>query len=499
MPNIKKDDFLWKIDRHNGGIAEDSRIDRKGSYRLLLGADVRRDSGLIYLAKKTAQHDDGNDIDQLIKWIDFNPANNDVYYYGGTKIYKEASGTYSVARTLSSGTPDGEGLAHFNGKLYYRWDDKLGHFDYSLTWTDSWQTGLEVVSFSPMCRFKNYLLVGHGRYVGTVDDLGTWDADRLKLPPNYVVRSIFTVGSFAAILATYGSSISGSEDGMCFLWGGTKETYDDYFPIDGNPHAGIAKKNKLIIIAGTQPSIIESLGGVGEVVSTIPRVNAGETAEVYPGAIELYDKMVHFGISDGTATDVLRVVYNWGAKNSRFGDILNPEYPTSFAAIQTNLNNVKGTQLQITAVRKIGTTLRFAWKNGSTYGIDYIDNTKYQPTAIARTLAFDRESPYLKNASKLFVDFGNKLAANESVVAKISGDPYGDPDFSNSSTTELYPVLSKTQDTDNARTLEYPLTEEPGKILSRDLHIELQLRGNGDTSPTIKRVWTKFEELDDTL
>lgn len=487
MARSKDTKYYWKQDRHGGGEAEDSRIDGDGAYRYLQGCDIRSDSGLLKVARKpVAENISAITVAAPIKWIEINPSNNDVYMYGGTKIFKESGGTYSTARTLSSGTPNGEGLQHFNGKLYYRWDDKLGHFDYSSTWTDSWQTGLEVVDFSPMCRFKNYLLVGHGRYVGVVDDLGTWDADRLVLPPNYVVRSIFRAGSFAVILATYGSSLFNSEEGMAFLWDGVSQQYNSFFPIDGNPHCGIYHHNKILIVAGQHPELIESLGGVGQVVKSIPNIGDGKTAEVWPGAIDIWQKLVHFGISDGTSSTVLRMVRSWGARNARFAEVLNPEYPVSTGTLT-------GTGLQITALKRIGTTIRYAWKDGSSYGIDEIDTTQYQATAKVRTLAFDNVSPFEKIAFKVFVELAGALKENESVTVKINGDPYDDPTFAGGAT------VTQTENTEGARELEFPLTANAQEVRSRDVHLEIALNSATTTAPAMKRFWVELEDQDDTL
>lgn len=487
MARDKDPKYYWKQDRHGGGEAEDARIDGEGAYRYVVGADIRRDSGVLYVAKKPVAEDiSAITVDAPIKWFEINPSNNDVYMYGGTKIFKESGGTYSLARTLSSGTPNGEGLQHFNGKLYYRWDDKLGHFDYASTWTDSWQTGLEVVDFSPMCRFKNYLLVGHGRYVGVVDDLGTWDADRIVLPPNYVVRSIFRAGSLAVILADYGSSIFNSEEGMAFLWDGTSQQYNAFFPIDGNPHAGIYHHNKIIIIAGQQPDIIESLGGIGQVVKSIPNVGDGKTAEVWPGAIDIWQKMIHFGISDGTSTTVLRVVRNWGARNARFPDVLNPEFPVTTGTLT-------GTSLQITALKRIGTTIRYAFKEGSTYYIAEVDTTQYQSVARVRTLAFDNASPFEKLAFKLNVELAGALKTDESVVIKINGDPYDDPTFGGSDT------ITRTESTVGKTLCTFPFTADAQEVRSRDIHLEVALNGPGTTAPAMKRFWVELEDQEDTL
>lgn len=488
---MAKDDgkVYWKQDRWNGGESEDSRIGNLGAGRYLLGCDIQSDSGLLGVARKPTRHDPALTFADLIKWIVVNPANNDVYYYAGDKIVKESGGSYSAAKTIASGdSAAGQGLGIHDGYLYAFSATKIHRFDLNATWVDNHQTGLTSATFHPTCNLKNLMLFGHGRYVGTIDDTQAINLTRLTLPPDYVVRSIFRAGSYAAILALKGTAISDSEEGMLFLWNGTSQNYDDFIPLDGNPHAGIALKNKMTIIAGLEPSIQESLGGMAEIQQVIPNIGDGKTCEVWPGAIDTYRRMVYFGISDGTSTGVLRAVRAWGSKNTKFPSALNPEFPIS-------TGNVTGTTRQITAVKKVGTTLRFAWKDGSTYGVDAVDMTAYQTEAIFRTLAFDNRSPYEKTANRVMVELAGALATDEYVTAKISGDPYGDAAFAGD-------IVSKqiTYAADGAvKLLELPLVNETVQIRSRDIHIELRPGGTGSTRPRIKRMWLDFDEDQDQL
>lgn len=484
----KPQDYLWKIDKFYGGESEDDQIGRNpGSFREgTVGFDIFASIGKLQVAKKPVK-DSSTVVVDIIKWMDVVPS-GDMYAYGEDAIYKETGGTYSLIHALSSGTPNGEGLAYFDEYLYYKWDDKLGRFDLSSTWSDSWQTGLTVTEFSPMLRFKNYLLVGHGRYIGTVDDVGTWDADRLTLPPGYYARSIFKIGRYSAILATFGESISGSDDGHCFLWDGTSQNYIDDFPVTGNPHAGIALGNRMIWIAGSEPVIQKSLGGIAEDMHVIPNVGVGKTALVWPGAIDMWRNRAYFGISDGTSTTVKRVVRAYGAKSSAFPDAVNPEFPMSTLS-QT------GTTVQITAVKRVGTTIRFAWRDGDTKGIDEVDTTLLQASATYRSLSFDNQgSPYEKVPAYLCIELINPIAADESVRVRISNKPFADPTFSDNTNYVEY-----TETTVNTTLIRVPLNSTSVQIRSRDIHVEVVSGGTAATKPEIKRIWTAVAEETDSI
>lgn len=480
--------YLWKEDRWNGGLSEDSKTAVKGSARYLSGADIQSDTGFLSILHKPTRDDASITIDADVNWIDINPLTGDVFYYGGTKIWKESAGTYSLIKTLSGDSPAGQGMGHFNGALYVMKDTILSKFDYS-TWTDSLQTGFTSSPWHPFCRFRNVTLIGHGRYVATIDDVGTITMQRITLPPNYHVRHMFKVGKFVAILATYGTTITGSDEGFMFLWNGTSETYNDPIPLNGNPHGGASMDNEIVIFAGNSPRINLSQGGVSVTVMGIPNVGDGKTLEINPGAIDVFDKMVHFGISGGNSTTAWRGVYTWGAKNSLLEDALNAAYPMSTGTIT-------GTGAKITAVRKVGTTVRFAWTDGSTRGIDEVDMTKYQTTATRRSLAFDRNSPYEKVAMKIKVELAGVLQEGEGIAVKLSDDPYDDPTFSDANN-----YVSGSQTTEGEKILELPFNQEDVQIRGGDLHYELILTAgtSGNTAPKVKRAWIAFQEEADQI
>lgn len=496
---IEEKHYFLKEDRWNGGMSEDSRIGDPGSFRWGIGNEIRRDTGYIGVAKKPINITPNNEVTDPIYWIEEDPDSGEVYYYGGRNIYKEVDGHTSVVHVVTEDGANAQGLQYFNRAIFYRSPTKLGRYDLETnSWDDSWQTGLSTTrKWGPMCNVKNVLLVGHGRYIGTVDDVNFWIPQALTLPPGYFVRSIFRAGSYAVILATFGEDIEASDKGMMFLWDTTSDVYNDFIPIEGNPQAGIAHKNKITIIAGMQPTIQQSLGGQTEIVQGIPHIEDGKTVEIYPGAIDIWRNMVHFGISAGTSETVIRAIYNYGSKNSRLLDSLNPEFPTSQFDESGDMADLLGSNVKITACKRIGTTFRFAVEQDGEYWVDEIDLEQYQSQSIRRSLAFDRRSPYEKSISKMLIELKGQLQTGESVTVKISPDPYGDDDFSD--TTSVV-SLTETYDADEIKkTIELPLTAQTNEIRSRDIHYEIRLMGTGSTRPSMKRIWGQIMEDQDQL
>lgn len=479
--------YFWKIDRWEGGLSDDSRIGKPGSFRYGHNLDYRSDSGLLQVNQKPeliSPTEGSHAVNVEIKWIDVHPTNGEIYYYGTNKIFKEA--TNGTITLVHEPTGAGQGMADFNGHLYYARDTVIGRFNYTATWTDSFQTGLVSAPWMPMCRFKNLLLVGHGRYIATFDDIGTFTLQALRLPPGMVARSIFRAGSYAVILATRNSDVAASDEGYMFLWNGISPQYNELVPINGIPHAGISLNNKLVMIANNQPIIMESYGGPAETMENVALFSPGQIGEIYPGAIDIWRNMVWFGMA-GSSSECIKGVYSYGAKNRYFLDTLNADFIPSHGV-------VSGANVRITALKRIGNTIRFAWKNGDSYGIDKVNVTGYAPEAVYRSLAFDNTSPHQKTPVKLVAEIAGKLRADESLTAKISPHPYTDPAFADSAS-----IATATLTTVGEDRLELPLNTLDNQIRSRDLHLELRLAGTGATRPAVKRVWVEVDEDPDIL
>ncbi len=493
MPNTTEKKYFWKEDRWLGGLSEDSRIGYPGAFRFGIGNDFRSDTGYLTVARKPVKHNT-DAITDPIYWIVEDPNTGDVYYYGGRNIYKEVDGHTTKVHVVTEDGTNAQGLRYFDNAIYYRSPTKLGRLDLTTgLFDDSWRIGLTTTRlWGPMCDVKNVMLYGHGRYIGTVDDVQFTNHEALKLPPGYFARSIFRAGSFAVILATFGENIADSEQGMMFLWDTTSDVYNDFIPIDGNPHAGISLKNKIMIIAGQQPSIQESLGGQTQIVQQLPHVEDGMTAEVLPGAIDVWRNMMHFGVGGGNSETVIRAVYNYGSKKTGIADSLNPEFPTSVYDASNLMTDLLGQGIKITACKRIGTTFRFACAQGTSYWMDEIDMTQYQNESIHRSLAFDRESPYPKTPATLVQELKGKLKTGEEVEVTISPDPYEDPDFEEAEQNMTY-----TESEVGVTEVSMRLGAQENQIRSRDLHVETRLRGTGTSRPAIKRRWVDLNEDQD--
>lgn len=142
--------------------------------------------------------------------------NGDVYFFSTTtgKTWKRAAAdaTYSLVNTNTNTSH--KGARYFNGKLYYWTSTKIGHYDLSSTWTDTWQTlsnsngrGSAILNLS--------LFIADGNDVSSVDSAGTWSQSALDLETNYVITDMVASGTDLLI-----GTINTTSNGRCkvFLW-----------------------------------------------------------------------------------------------------------------------------------------------------------------------------------------------------------------------------------------------------------------------------------------
>lgn len=143
--------------------------------------------------------------------------NGDVYFFSTTsgKTWKRAASdsTYSLVNTNANGQGH-KGTRYFNGYLYYWTSAKLGRFDLSSTWTDSWQTlsnsnarGSAILNLS--------LFIADGNDISSVDNAGTFAQSSLDLESNFIITDICAVGNDLLI-----GTVNTTSNGTCkaFLW-----------------------------------------------------------------------------------------------------------------------------------------------------------------------------------------------------------------------------------------------------------------------------------------
>lgn len=462
-----------------GGIAQSRKIGQPGSFRFGTHLNITDDPSDITL-QLTGTKKSGSVVTGLIKWIvDGTPFDLNRYAYDDAgNIYKiDSSDVFTLLRAVTSS--HGQGLTIHNDYLYYTQDAQIGRYGPLSgvpAFTDNWQTGLNSTAtslFAPLMVLNDKLVVGHGNKVATWDG-AVWTLAALTLPAELNVRALTRTDQYVVIGAWRGTAVTDSEDGYIYIWDALSDTFNDSYPTEGGLNAVDYYRNKMLSIHGNQGVIYTDTSPFNK-VHQIPKLELKKYVEVFPGAITSWKNLSYFGISNSNSTNVTRGVYAWGSKSSLFPEALNYCFTISTG------NN--GSTVQIGAVKGIGNDLYIAWKDGSSYGVDKIDETSsYATTGTYESLIEDNQVPgYQKEATSVIVSH-LPLAANESIAINYRHDRQ----------TSFQTGITNT-------TVDSTVTKLYGGITegSRFQEFEWQtvLTGNGSTTPTVVEQKFIYDDL----
>lgn len=452
---------LWRINNWTGGISTGSKKGIDGSFYFGQGMDFRTDPDLLQ-TNYTMVKDSSTNVTDLIKW--FAQYNTTIYAYGDTgKIYSNAS-SWTSLRTVSGST--GQGLAVFRESsvdgLYYAQSTQLGRYaDLSGTpsFTDNYKALNADVLWHPMKTFLNFLCVGNGNTLATLDSAGVWEPEAITLPFGWKIKSLEVKGDLLFIGGWKGTAITDYEQGALFSWDGTSLTWNSVEYInESGINSMFNQSDALFISAGTRGNIYQYTGGKFFKIKKIPFIGTGKVAEVYPGAMTGYNGIVHIGAAGSTTSTTLNQgIYTWGQAEKNYPMVLNFDYPISTGTIQ-------GTALSIGAVFGASPTkLYVGWKDGATYGIDLISTTTKQTTLIYESLIYDAKTPY---TPKLFKEVRLLLPSGTAVV-KYKADR-----AANYTTLTLAAASLST-----TNYLIYPLNDATGFIRCNELQVRIEVTG----------------------
>lgn len=464
-----------------GGISIAKKVGQQGSFRFGTHLNITDDPNEISL-NLTGTKKSGSVVTGLIKWIvDGTPFDTNRYAYDDAgNIYKiDASDTFTLLRTVSNS--HGQGLEVQADYLYYTQNTQIGRYgplSSSPAFTDTWQTGLNDTStslFAPITVLNDRLIVGHGNKVATWDG-AVWTLAALTLPAQLNVRAASRTDQYILIGAWRGTAVTASEDGYVYIWDALSEAFNDSYPTEGGINAIEYYQNKLLSIQGKNGVIYTETSPFNK-KHQIPKLEIKKYVEVYPGAATSWNNLIYFGVSNSDSTNVARGVYSWGSKQSTvFPDALNYAY-----SISTGNN---GSTVQIGCVKGIGNDLYIAWKDGSSYGVDKIDETSsYALSGTYESLIEDGGSEGQEKAGTVITISHLPLAANESVAINYRH---------NRQSTFQAGVTNTTIDSTTTKLYNSALAEG-----SRFLAWEWQtvLTGNGTTTPTVVDQTFVYDDL----
>lgn len=195
--------------------------------------------------------------------------NGDVYHFSteSGKTWKQTGGVYSLVNTNANGAHTGCSRVAFNGYIFYTSGTKLGRFDLSATWSDSWQTFTQTPTWRPFLELENELNIGNGKYVASVDSALTFSDNVLDIPSQRTVSAFSSAGTYLIVGTTQGTSIYSCRS---YLWDGFSTSWSDediipengvnfFIEVDNGTFANCGTEGNIYQVNGVQFSLYTNI------------------------------------------------------------------------------------------------------------------------------------------------------------------------------------------------------------------------------------------------
>ncbi len=414
-------DKLLSIDFFNGGLSSGSKIGLKGSFRWAQGCDIHSDPDRLQIMPKSTK-DSGAIVTDLVLFGTNNTVNANRYFLGDAGcLYKRTSGgSWSKLSTYT----DAQGMGFFSGtnQVFF----VSGNVEYRLSPASGViATGrsLNSTTWHPVEAFLDKVFLGNGREListdgSNIDYDSTTVGGGITIDFNYSMKVLKNIGNWLFI----GANSDNSSDARYFLWDGVSEDYNYARSLkgeDGINAVEVADDGTVLVHAGKQGHVYQLVGidAPLEKMKALPRIEKSKTIEVYPGSTANYQGHCLFGLSTGTSVTAERGVYSYTSTDRNYSKVFNMDY-----AISTGTTT--GITLQIGCLLSANTNELFVgWRDDTTYGVDLIDGTGVQATALLETLIHDDNSPYRRKYYKKFkVKLAGDLRTGEVITLYYKAD-----------------------------------------------------------------------------
>lgn len=238
--------------------------------------------------------------------------------------------------------------------------------------------------FHPASPFLQYLLFGNERYLTAWEPIipanptnTEYVRHKLTFEPGFEVCGLADYNEFKAIAVEKRSTSNTTEvqEGRVYFWDGTAPTFNYYVPVpEGSPFSLFSYKNVLYWSAGG--SWWAYAGGEPVKLKSFPNTDsefsdATDNTIVNPNMAAVRRGIFLMGYpSTTTNLSLQHGIYSWGAVDKNYPDAFGYSYTISTATrLNTGANNLK-----IGMIKSYGDKLFVSWRDGSSYGVDIVDN-----------------------------------------------------------------------------------------------------------------------------
>lgn len=485
--------------QYNGGISVSDKIGIPGSYAFSQNCDIHQDPTRFTLQVAPVKVS-GTTVVDLVKWVvRGTPYSTSTYFYGGAgNIYQETSlGVWSNLRTVANS--HGQGMCIYQDYLYYVQDQQIGRYgplSGSPNFTDNWLTGLNNTSatgFAPIVSFTNQLIWGHGNLIGAWDGIVSVTTalnSRITLVPGHNVRNFSTLNEYL-VFGTWRSTsgnIYESEEGYLFFWDGISNTYNFFVDVpEGASNAIQNTRNTLLGVMGSTGILYkDALSYTNQFtkLQSFPKLTPSSWVEVYPGAMNNWSGKTYYAPGNSNSSDIVRAVYEWGALNQTFPDVLNCPFTIS--------TGNSGSNVQIGSVQGFGTQLYIGWKDVitgvTTYGVDRVTKGgSLFASGYLDLFFFDNQQVYKDKLTKVVKIIHTPLAVGESVIISYR--------FNRASSFVTGITHAYTASEDAKLGSMTRLIIPPNVARFNEMQIRITIGGNGSTAPFVFSSGMLFDDL----
>jgi hypothetical protein len=384
-----------------GGIAKSPWQGVANSVAQLVGIDLHSEPGIMKVNQKLTK-ESGSTIDDFVKKI-LPCSDGNTYLFGSTngKIWKRTSaGVYSLEATASPGAGSAgiKDAIEDQGYIYYFMQSRVGRVAVGAptAWAgrnDSWATFTNTdADFHPVIKVNLVNYIGDGKYIAQIED-GTFTANALNIKSPLRAKSLgiydteLLVGSYVA------DNINIVE---VFRWNTWSVSFSNSDPIPEKGINAFLKTDNFVLVSAGEKGCLYIYNG--QQLASPKRINGdwgvGKKATVHSDATANFNNLPLFGVSNVASNPCLQGIYSLGNYDADYAAVLNLEYVISQAKLAS---------IEIGSILVLDDYLLVSWKDGTTYGVDKLDNTAKYDSAYIETRNIQPDRGNLSKVGKIKV------------------------------------------------------------------------------------------------
>ncbi len=475
--------YTWQQSAFYGGFSDDRFIGIENSFRYGKAVEIRKNPNSLTLAYKV-EKDFAPDA-RVLAMVTIQSTGDLIAFGTNGKIWRKAGGTWAHVYTDTGGASIINAI-EYNDYLYWATSGNIHRIAISNI-DDDWTGDVteDYKAFSngnsnahPAIEVSNKLYWGDGYYLAELDSLGTWTADKLEIFHDEEIRTLTYGGQMMRLFARKTAKI---DQGAKYYWDAATAAYKQRVNMNLLVHTAIASDGQIdYVLAGKRPFLLKTQGYQSQKMKRLPLVYDNQTCYIAPNAIDYYDGLLVFGLADdGSDISMGRGVLTWGGEDDKYPDVLNFDYPTSNDNITDN----------VYCVHNSAGELYFSWYDGTNYGIDKVNTSKYASYGSLHSLVMTGERSSREKTARAIEVSCDDLASGEEIKV------YARKNLATSWETD--PEIDFNY-TDDAGTYFKRLDDgwDIGDFNFLETKIYLSSGDSDLTTPEVVSVITEFEEIE---